>query len=378
MFMASGDICQVKPVKAFLSTNLNNRNKTFQDLADRILRQLGWPMINIPLHRDQIYDAISIAIEFFTKYVTAPSELLMFSSDIYERDKGIRLDKVYTIASSKNPHPELYRKTFDKTVEVAPRNYVAIRKIEKEELPPNYFEDIPEAKVITPEQYDEIVFYNPGLCAFFKINRGIDFTIEGQRVPEQPTSFENTYDYDLMDYRKITQVTSYDESANRTWSSLFTLESALAAQAFYTYQFSSASGFDLLSFHCLSEYLKTRRRVLALDKSFYFNPYTQYLTILPQVKPESSFYAIIEVYPEHALRDIINKIWIFKYALAQCKVILGTIRGTYGNVTLAGGGSISDNINLRASGEKEIEALERELTTETAFSEKQLPKFFIG
>lgn len=380
--MATTEVCEVKPLQAFLSTNLNNKNKTFNDITNRILRQLGFPSNTVELHRDQIYDAISIAIEFFTKYAGYTEEVLVFDSNIYDRNRGIRIDKMCTIASNKealthNVNPELFKKSYDKTITIPERVYVAIKDVPQLELPSSFDKDIKSFEVITAEQYDEITTYNSALCSFFKISRDSNLTMNGEKVEEQPKELQNAFDYDLMDYRKVCEVISYDESSNRNLTSLFSFESALASQAYYTYQF-SLRGFDLLSFHTLHEFLKTRRRVLALDRSFYFDPRTQYFTLSPQPRPGMSFYGVIQCRVERPIRDIIDRIWIFKYALAQCKVILGTVRGRFGSVQLAGGGVMADSLNLRAEGLREMENLEKELIEGTAYSERKLPSFFVG
>ena len=58
--------CTISPISGFQSTNLNNRIDTFNRLGDRILRSLGYPTINVEVHRDQLFENISIATEYFT------------------------------------------------------------------------------------------------------------------------------------------------------------------------------------------------------------------------------------------------------------------------------------------------------------------------
>lgn len=377
------EVCEVKPVQAFLSTNLNNKNKTFKDLADKIMYQLGYPSVSIELQINQVYSAIQNAIEFFTKYAGYKEEFLLFDSRLYEKDKGIRLDKLCTIASSaacqESPgtNPALYKKHYDVTHDIPKRNYVAIKNVPQEELPDTYSAPIHMMTVITADEYDKITTYNPILADFFKIDRGPDWTIEGERVEEQPKHYENAFDYDLMDYRRVCQVIGFNKSSNRSLTSLFSFESAIASQAYNMYQF-SLRGFDLLSFHTLHEFMKTRERTLALDTTFNFNPRTQYLTLYPQPKDYASYYAVIQCRVEAPLRDVIDRIWVYKYALAQCKMMLGMIRGRFGQVQLAGGAVLADNNNLRDMGQREMEALESELISGSAFSEKKFPVFFIG
>ena len=377
--MSNQDVCEIKPIKAFLSTNLNNKTKTFKDLADRIMRSLGYPIVSVELHRDQVFEFISIALELFSKHVQ-DREILLFDSRVYERDRGINIGKLCTIASKAaaqegHVRPDnLFNKTYDKQIDVLARVYVALRDVPQEELPSTWDRPIKNCEVITAEQYDEITTYNSSLCGFFKISKKQEFTIEGEKVDNVPSEYANAFDYDLMDYRRCAQVISYDESSNRSPYSLFSIQSVLASQAFYSYQFSS-KGFDLLSFHALHEFLKTRRRVLALDRSFYFDPDTQYLTLLPQPKLEESFYAVVQVYLEKPLRSMIKEYWVYKYSLALAKVALGSIRGKFGSVTLTGGGQLTDGLGLRAEGQREIEELEKELMERNAFGIKENPLF---
>lgn len=380
--MVNQNVCEVKPVKAFLSTNLNSKTKTFKDLGDRIARQLGFPIQSIEIHRDMLFDNIAIACELYSKYVL-DREFLLFDSRIYERDKGINIAALCTIASKalateKHIEPKnLFNKVYDKTIDTMERVYVALRDIPETDLPSSFPEGIKNAQVITGDDYIEITEYNQSLCGAFKISQKNEFTMEGERMDNPPSSFSNAFDYDLMDYRKVNQVIDFNESSNRSPYSLFSIQSVLASQAFYSYQFSNR-GFDLLSFHTLNEFLKTRRRVLALDRSFYFNPETQYFTLLPQPRPEDYFYGIITCYVEKPLREILKEFWVFKYALALTMRTLGTIRGRFGSINLAGGGQIVDSMGLRAEGQRQIEELEKELIEHSGYGSKEPPLFFIG
>lgn len=378
------EVCEIKPVEAFLSTNLNNRNKTFDDLANKIMYQLGYPTITVELHKNQVYSAIQNAIEFFTKYAGFTEEYLIFDSRIYDHNKGIRLDKLCTLASQASArehsvNPEQFKKNYDVTLEVPKRNYVVNKKFNGQDygLQGQDGRIFKKFEVLTAEDYDRITTASPNTAEFFTIDRDSDFTMEGKRQEEQPEQFENAYDYDLMDYRKVCEVVDYQESSNRNLTSLFSFESALASQAYYTYQF-SLKGFDLLSFHTLHEFLKTRDRTLALTRTYKFNPRTQQFYLMPQPREGMHFFAVILCRIERPLRDIIDRYWIYKYALAQCKMMLGMIRGRFGQVQLAGGAVLADNNNLREMGAKEMEDLEKELMDGTAFSEKTPPLFFIG
>lgn len=380
--MSSTEICEVKPVQAFLSTDLNNKNKTFDDVANKIMRFLGWPVVSIELHRDQVYEAISLAVEFFMRYSGYDREVLVFDSNIYERDRGLRIDKLCTIASNKAAYaaginPRLLNQTYNKTIEIPERVYTVTADIPGSSLPAKWNAGLKNFDIVTAEDYDIITSYDQNLCEFFEISKDSNKTINGEKALIQPSQFQNAFDYDLMDYRKVKEVISYDESSTRSLTSLFSFESALAAQTYFMYQFQQ-KGFDLLSYHTLHEFMETRRRTLALDRTFNFDPYTQYFTLSPQPRQGFNFYGVIQCYVEWPLNRVLSEPWIFKYALAQCQYILGSIRGRFGQVQLAGGGSFADNLSYKNDAVQMIEKLEKELIEGTAFSSKTGPLFFVG
>lgn len=93
------EICEVKPLEAYMSTDLNNKIKTYDDLSERILHFFGYPAVSVSdLHRDQIYDAISMAVERFYKHAGVVKEYLILDSRLYEYNHGIPIDKICTIS----------------------------------------------------------------------------------------------------------------------------------------------------------------------------------------------------------------------------------------------------------------------------------------
>ena len=117
--------CNITPLSAFLSTNLNSKIETYDRLGDRIKRSLGYPLVSLEIHTDQLRENILIAVEYFTKYAGFTQEYLIFDSAMYETNKGIRLDLLYTLANTDldtnaqkvagqnplGPRPEFYGST---------------------------------------------------------------------------------------------------------------------------------------------------------------------------------------------------------------------------------------------------------------------------
>ena len=96
------------------STYLANQVTTYQRLADRISYALGWPIVNLELHGNQIYTNIAQSVEFFSKYAGYTEEHLVFDSDKYTRGKGLDIAELLTIT------PELTA-TYESTIEVTTR-----------------------------------------------------------------------------------------------------------------------------------------------------------------------------------------------------------------------------------------------------------------
>jgi len=92
--------CEIAPISGFQSTNLNSRVDNFNRLGDRILRSLGYPFTNVEIHRDQLYENISIAVEYFSKFAGYTKEYLIFDSNLYKKDYGIKIDDLFTLQNS--------------------------------------------------------------------------------------------------------------------------------------------------------------------------------------------------------------------------------------------------------------------------------------
>jgi len=92
--------CEITPLSAFLSTNLNNQIQTYSRLGDRIKRALGYPVVSLEIHSDQLNENIQIAVEYFTRFAGYTREYMIFDSNLYETNKGIRLDLLYTLANT--------------------------------------------------------------------------------------------------------------------------------------------------------------------------------------------------------------------------------------------------------------------------------------
>jgi len=359
------ELCQITPISAFMSTNLNSKIECYQQLGERIMRMLGHPIINVEIHPDQLYDAISMAVEFFTKYAGYTREYLIFDSNLYEPNKGLRLDHLFTVANTgftlSQRLAEPARSNPDFTVDIPKSLYVSLTSI-----PQSYFsgssslssavasDGIYEMQVIDDAAYREFINYNPSLSSAFKMSPQRVISSQCQPVANA-VQYNNMFDYDVMDYRKVISVTDFEEGSTTGINTLFTLEQTLAQQTYFSYAMGNY-GFDLLSWHTMKDWIDTREKLLAIRRDLHFDPRTQYLKMYPQPK-NTRFYGVVSCYVERPIRDIIKEKWVLDYSIALAKVMWGRILTKITGVSLLGGGNFSGDTIL-AEGNKEKEALE--------------------
>lgn len=359
-------LCQVEPISAFMSTNLNSKIECYQRLGERILRTLGHPMINVELHYDQLYEAISMAVDFFTVYSGYTKEYLIFDSRLYEGNKGLRLDHLFTVANSGyTPSEKLNDKRTgpqpDYEVTLPTPLYVSLSTI-----PSAYFtassalsgvipsDGITSMQIIDQTTYDLLVGFNAGLGVLFQQSYQKPFTIHCEQQDDVNT-FNNMFDYDVMDYRKVIDVISFEEGSTTGVNTLFSVEQTMAQQSYHAYSLGNY-GFDMLSWHTVKDWIDNREKMFATRRDIYFDARTQYLRLIPQPK-NTQFFGLLTCYVERPLRDLVKEKWILEYATAMSKIMWGRILTKISGVTLPGGGSI-DGSSILSEGleaKKELE-----------------------
>ena len=77
-------------------TTLNPQITSYDTLSIRIQHQLGAPLINLEISDEQVYDNITDAIEYFTKWAGYTEEYLIFDSRLYKRGVGINIGDLFT------------------------------------------------------------------------------------------------------------------------------------------------------------------------------------------------------------------------------------------------------------------------------------------
>ena len=382
--------CDIEPISGFQSTNLNNKISNFNRLGDRILRSLGYPFVNVEVHRDQLYENISIAAEYFSKFAGYTKEFLIFDSNLYRKNYGIKLDDLFTLQNtdtftqqkdlnSENPD---FTKNIDnsETVFVAMSSAPGTLFSSFSALSSSLQGGISANDIFTNVFKETILSSVPALSTdFFTPQVKNDFTVLGS-VSSDNKQFLNSFDYDVMDYRKVIDVTDFEEGSTTGINTLFTIEQTLAQQTYFSYAMGNY-GFDLISWYTLKNWLETREKLLAQRRSYTFDPRTQLLRMYPQPGAGQSdirFFGVLPCYVERPIRDIIKELWVYQYSLALTKIVVGRVRSKYTGTSLFGGGSL--NSELLTEGLKEKEELETQLYTGAApgQGDSDPPLFFVG
>ena len=382
--------CEIAPISGFQSTNLNSRVDNFNRLGDRVLRTLGYPFTNVEIHRDQLYENISIAIEYFSKFAGYTKEYLIFDSNLYKKDYGIKIDDLFTLQNSdtfaEQKELDTPNKDFTKEINIKETVFAA-----NSSIPGTLFSTISSLSsaledgisandIFTEDFYNEIVSELSSVSDLFTPQVKNSFTRKGS-VAQGTEQLINSFDYDVMDYRKVISVTDFEEGSSTGINTLFTIEQTLAQQTYFSYAMGNY-GFDLVSWYTLKNWLETREKLLATKRSYTFDDRTQILRMFPQPGASSSnvrFYGVVSCYVERPIRDILKELWVYQYALALTKMSVANIRGKYGNVTLFGGGSLNAS-EFMSQGLSEKAALEEQLMTGAAPGQGDADPslFFVG
>ncbi len=340
--------CEIAPISGFQSTNLNSKVDNFNRLSDRILRTLGYPFINVEIHRDQLYENISLAIEYFSKFAGYTKEYLIFDSNLYRKDYGIKIDDLFTLQNSD---------TFKEQRDLDTPNKDFTKEIETKETV------FAATSNILGSQFSSISSLSSAL--------------------ENGISANDIFAEDFYNeiITEVISVTDFEEGSTTGINTLFTIEQTLAQQTYFSYAMGNY-GFDLISWYTLKNWLETREKLLATRRSFTFDERTQILRMFPQPGSNVSnvrFYGVLACYVERPIRDILKELWVYQYALALTKMAVANIRGKYGSVQLFGGGSLNSS-DLMSQGLSEKQALEQQLMSGAAPGQGDAdpPLFFVG
>lgn len=123
------------------------------------------------------------------------------------------------------------------------------------------------------------------------------------------------------------------------------------------------SGYGWINWELFQQNLNLIKRMMGGGFQYEYNPRTKALKLIPDpIREEMTGWIVVGVNTIRPDTMQYGESWVRRYALAECKVILGTVRGKYSGVQLLGGGNLNPEI-LRSEGVSEKEKLMDELQT---------------
>ena len=195
----------------------------------------------------------------------------------------------------------------------------------------------------------------------------------------------------------VTEVVHYQDSGGGTGggsiNTLFTIDNYLYQHGMYEALYHTAmtgGGYTMISYHIARDFLETVVRYTPSKYNWRYHRYTNELEIQPpppsgnaltitqdgnEFTIDSPGYVLLKVYMMEGSThesgwtssdtDFYTSDWIFDYALAECKIILGRIRSKFANFTSVGNTGITmDGDTLLSEGQQEKERLEETLRME--------------
>jgi hypothetical protein len=135
--------------------------------------------------------------------------------------------------------------------------------------------------------------------------------------------------------------------ATNDFGNLFAVDNSLIYSVF-NYMSPLPRMFSFTTMEITKQYMDLVNLYSGKNFDFNFNPRNKLLVLYPDpIKAGSTYAAMSIVLGTHIVRpeaQLYGEAWIKKYALAEAKVLLGTIRKKFKGVQLLGGGVIDDSI----------------------------------
>jgi len=370
----------------FGSTTFTNRITSYELLGERVKRMLGYPLVQIEISDEQLYTIIDTACEYFTKFAGNTEEFLIFRSDLYTPKQGLAIGKLLNISPdlfAVDPNtttgdyngPPMFTVSLSEHDEVigdgSRSTFDVVHNMNDSTVVVNVYDTTTNSlvypSVSTPDANTvRITFALPPAPGAYKVvivnGSGQTQTLSGANVPNEMRLGYTGWDFDMNNYRRVVDVSSFQEGSNTGINTLFTIEHAIAQQAYFGHLLGNV-GYDLVTWQALKGWIETREKTLALTPYLRFYPETQMLKIIPEPTQNSVYFGLVKCIVQKPIKDIVSQLWVYRYTLALTKLTVAHTRGKFSGSILFGGQSVNYT-DLMSQGLSERDKLEAEITSD--------------
>ena len=106
-------------------------------------------------------------------------------------------------------------------------------------------------------------------------------------------------------------------------------------------------------YHNAHEFYDLSKRMTGSNPDFYYDKVTQHLKLMPEPKSKKDNYILLTVNAELPLEEYYGNDVVLHLALAETKMLVGTIRKKFQGTTLLGGGTLDVEIYNEGKEEKD-------------------------
>lgn len=362
------------------SLTFNNKITSYDLLAQRVKYMMGYPLVQIEITDEQMYSIIDTACEYFTKFSGMTEEFLIFRSDLYIPQVGLPIGRLINIT------PDMVQSYATDSLSAVSSNCVTEYNEVIGDGVNNSFKVIHNlnSNLVSTEIYDanthDRVFTSIQTESVSAVNIHFSFVIppssyevvviNGETATETTTTTVTPgisagnygWDYDLNNYRSVIDVSSFQEGSNTGINTLFTIEHAIAQQAYFGHLLGNV-GYDLVTWNALKGWIELREKTLALTPYLRFYPETQMLKIIPEPTQNSVYFGLVKCKVQKPIKQIVSQLWVYRYSLALTKIVVGHARGKFAGGALFGGQTVNYS-DLMSQGLAEKDKLEAEITSD--------------
>jgi len=335
----------VEPESTYLNPKINSK----KELVDWCLIHLGYPMLTVELTDEHFNVAIADALSLYSKYATFQTKYLAVS--LTHKKIRLRCNKedgrpVYPYEA---PIEDVVYGDNGIILENPDGSPFDGKLVKEKKTIEEYEKDFGEGSA-AEEPYDP---KNPKTVAkWFKIY------LETGYIPHEGVSLRKwrvTVVKDISTIRDRNLAIGHDDMLFG-WPLLMNGQFGGLPYFGGTNAFGQNFTGSFVTYQAFYEFTSLARRIMGSNPDWRFDRYTQSLIIIPE--PDSrrdDNFALLEVECEPTIEELYGEEYFRRIVLAQCKIMLGTIRSKFGSVQLIGGGQINTDIGQEGRDElKEI------------------------